>query len=171
MSGSAEQDLEVRGALRIDDGVGVVRIEMTVAAPADDVWAAVTQPARLAKWLGEVDGDLRAGGRYTARFFPSGWDGAGQVLECEPGRRFLVESAEPDQRSTRDELVLIPEGDRTRVVVTKRGAPAQWIAAFGVGVQIHVENLAAHLAGGGPVDPDPYWAQLLPRYERLAADL
>jgi hypothetical protein len=47
----------------------------------------------------------------------------------------------------------------------------QWIAAFGVGVQIHVENLAAYLAGGAPVDPDPFWDRLLPQYERLAAAL
>ncbi len=170
MSGSVEH--EVRGALRADDGVGVVRIETLLDAPADEAWRAVTEPARLARWLGEVDGDLRQGGEWTGRFFPSGWDGTGRVLECGPGRRFLVQSAEPGGNPTTDELELTPEGpDRTRVVVVKRGAPLPWIAAFGVGVQLHVENLAAHLAGREPLDPDPFWAQLLPRYERLAADL
>jgi uncharacterized protein YndB with AHSA1/START domain len=163
---------EVRGALRADDGVGIVRIDSVLAAHADEAWRAVTEPARLAQWLGEVDGDLRAGGAWTGRFFPSGWDGTGRVLECGPGHRFLVESAEPRGAPTTDELELTPVGlDRTRVVVVKRGAPLQWIAAFGVGVQLHVENLAAHLAGRPPLDPDPFWKQLLPEYERLAAAL
>jgi uncharacterized protein YndB with AHSA1/START domain len=163
---------EVRGALRTDDGVGVVRIEMVVDSPADEVWRAVTEPARLTEWLGAVDGDLREGGGFTGRYFPSGWDGTGRVLECGPDRRFLVESAESGGTPTTDELELTPEGrGRTRVVVTKRGAPLRWIAAFGVGVQIHVENLAAHLAGREAIDPDPVWAQLLPQYDRLAAAL
>lgn len=170
MDGSAEH--EVRGTLRADDGVGVVRIEMTVEAAADEAWRAVTEPDRLAKWLGEVDGDLRQGGAFSGRFFPSGWDGTGRVLECGPGHRFLVESAEPGGAPTTDELALTPEGPgRTRVVLVKRGAPVQWLAAFGVGVQLHVENLAAHLSGRAPLDPDPFWAQLLPRYERLASAL
>ena len=32
-------------------------------------------PLRLARWLGEVEGDLRLGGEYRARFFASGWEG------------------------------------------------------------------------------------------------
>jgi uncharacterized protein YndB with AHSA1/START domain len=172
MSEPVEQDPVVRGSVGVEHGTGVVRIEMLVQGAADDVWSAVTDPARLAGWLGEVEGDLRAGGDYSARLFPSGWDGTGRVLECGPGRRFLVESAEPGQQPTTDELTVTPEGAAsTRVVVVKRGAPVQWIAAFGVGVQIHVENLAAYLAGGAPVDPDPFWDRLLPQYERLAAAL
>lgn len=30
----------------------------------DDLWNAVTTPARLARWFGKVDGDLKLGGRY-----------------------------------------------------------------------------------------------------------
>jgi uncharacterized protein YndB with AHSA1/START domain len=171
VSGSI-QDIRVRGTLRAEEGTGVVRIEMLVPSPANQVWAAFTDRDRLAQWLGEVEGDLHAGGEYRARFFPSGWDGAGRILECDPGRRFLVESAEPGRRTTTDEIELVPEGtDRTRVVVTKRGAPLPMIGAFAVGVQIHVENLAAVLAGRAPVDPDPFWEQLLPQYEQLSAAL
>ena len=165
----SEQGLRVLGTLRAEDGVGVVRIELLTASPVDEVWTAVTDPARLARWLGEIEGDLRVGGAFRGRWFPSGWDGSGRVLECEPGTRFLVESAEEGNPLTTDELVLTAEGlGSTRVVLTKRGAPLAWIAAFGVGLQIHLENLDASLAGAGPVDPDPFWAELLPQYERLA---
>lgn len=168
MHESPEQRYEVRGTLAAGGGTGTVRIEMLVEASAEDAWAAVTTPDRLAGWLGDVRGDLRAGGEWTALFFPSGWDGAGRVLECGPGYRFLVESAEPGQPLTTDELEVTAEGPgRTRVVLTKRGTSLQWIAAIGVGLQLHVENLAASLAGRPLIDPDPFWAHLMPRYEAL----
>lgn len=166
------EDIRVRGMLADADGTGVVRIELVVPSPVAEVWAAATEPERLAHWAGRFDGDLVMGATYHAVLFPSGWDGMGTVLECEPPRRFLVESAEDGKPPTSDELVLTPEGSgSTRIVLTKRGAPLGFIAAYGVGTQIHMENLAAHLAGGGPVDPDPYWAELLPEYERLASEL
>ena len=33
-------------------------------APIDEVWSAITDPARLGAWFGEVTGDLRPGGQY-----------------------------------------------------------------------------------------------------------
>ncbi|WP_344151009.1 SRPBCC domain-containing protein [Nocardioides koreensis] len=32
----------------------------------DDLWSALTDPSRLARWLGEVEGDLRPGGELRA---------------------------------------------------------------------------------------------------------
>jgi uncharacterized protein YndB with AHSA1/START domain len=169
MDESMDGRFEVRGALRAAEGV--VRIEVPVDASAAAIWEAVSTTDGLAGWLGDVRGELRVGGEWSGLFFPSGWDGAGRVLECEPGRRFLVESAEAGSPTSTDELELVPEGpDRSRVVLTKRGASPRWIAAVGVGLQLHLENLAAVLAGRPLVDPDPFWAALLPRYESLAAD-
>jgi Activator of Hsp90 ATPase homolog 1-like protein len=53
----------------------------------DDLWSALTDPSRLARWLGEVEGDLRLGGEFRARFFASGWEGKGRVEACEPPER------------------------------------------------------------------------------------
>ena len=50
----------------------------------DDVWSALTDPSRLARWYGEVEGDLRLGGEYRALLFSSGWEGTGRVEACEP---------------------------------------------------------------------------------------
>ena len=172
MSDSTDQDIRVRGTVQAVDGRGVVRIEMMVASPVAEVWTTATDPTRLAEWLGEVSGDLRVGGAFHGLFFPSGWDGDGRVLECEPGHRFLVESAEAGNPLTTDELAFTSEGDdRTRIVLTKRGTSLEWIAAFAVGLQLHVENLVASLDGRPPVDPDPFWADLMPQYEALAAEL
>jgi uncharacterized protein YndB with AHSA1/START domain len=163
----------VRGMLRLDGDNGVVRIEMCVDAAPTTVWAAVTEPERLAGWAGEINGSLRQGGEYEALLFPSGWEGTGRVLECEPGRRWLVEGAEADRPTQSNELVLVPGDDDTgtTVILTEAGIAADMLAFHGVGVQIHVENLAAYLAGRGPVDPDVFWDSLLPEYQRLASEL
>ncbi|RKR74422.1 SRPBCC domain-containing protein [Frondihabitans australicus] len=163
------------GHLEIDaaTGLGVVVVEMTSPAPRETVWAAVSTRDGLAAWAGEVEGELRSGGAYTAHLFPSGWEGAGRVLECEPGRRWRVEGAEEGQPAHVNELTLAPAagGDLTVITLTERGVPREMLHFYGVGVQLHLENLVAHLGGRPLVDPEAFWAGLLPEYERLAAEL
>ena len=50
----------------------------------DDLWSALTDPGRLAHWMGEVEGDLRLGAEFRFRFFASGSEGTGRVEACEP---------------------------------------------------------------------------------------
>ena len=45
------------------------------------------------------------------------------------------------------------------------------LAAYGAGIQIHVEDLAAHLAGRERCDADARWNELLPAYQDLAANV
>jgi uncharacterized protein YndB with AHSA1/START domain len=72
------------GSLRKEGGRGAVRIEDRFSTGIDDLWSALTEPHRLARWLGEVEGDLRLGGEFRAHFFSSGWEGTGRVEACEP---------------------------------------------------------------------------------------
>jgi hypothetical protein len=57
------------GSLRSVSGAGVVRLEASFDTHVDDLWSAVTDRDRLVQWLGEVEGDLRSGGEFRARFF------------------------------------------------------------------------------------------------------
>ena len=45
----------------------------------------------------------------------------------------------------------------------------QLAAAYAAGIQVHVEDLAAHLAGRERCDADARWSELLPAYQDLAA--
>ena len=47
--------------------------------------------------------------------------------------------------------------------------PLDKIAFYGAGWQIHVENLAAHLAGRERGDNEARWDELVPAYQALAA--
>jgi activator of Hsp90 ATPase-like protein len=69
-------------------GVGIVRVEERLDTGIDELWSALTDIQRLARWYGMVEGDLRAGGRFRACVHASGWEGTGRVEECEPPAAF-----------------------------------------------------------------------------------
>jgi uncharacterized protein YndB with AHSA1/START domain len=164
--------VRIPGSLASADGFGVVRIEERLDAGVDEVWSALTEPERLARWYGEVEGELRVGGAYSARVHASGWEGTGRVEACEPPRRFVVVSKEPDDPNEDSvEVRLTVDGDRTVLVVEQRGLPLDLLWAYGAGLQIHVEDLAAHIAGRGRVDAGTRFDELKPAYTELAAAL
>jgi len=158
------------GSLRSEDGVGVVRMEDRFDTDIDDLWSALTEPARLARWVAEVEGDLRPGGEFRAHFHTSGWEGTGRVETCEPPRRLVVVTKEASlpYEETFD-ITLTPDGDQTIFVLEDRGMPPDHLAAYGAGVQVHVEDLAAHIEGRDSGDGSARWQELMPPYEELAA--
>jgi uncharacterized protein YndB with AHSA1/START domain len=172
MTSTAPEGSRLLGSLRTADGRGVVRMEDRFDTDVEDLWAALTSPERLARWIGEVEGDLRLRGAFRARFFSSGWEGTGRVEACEPPRRLLVSTRGTDEPEDHDiEAWLTPDGGQTLLVIEERGMPLNQLAAYGAGVQIHVEDLAAHIAGRERSDTTDRWAALLPRYRDLAADI
>ena len=59
MTSKAAGGGRILGSLRSADGKGIVRMEDRFDTDIDDVWSALTDPSRLARWYGEVEGDLR----------------------------------------------------------------------------------------------------------------
>ena len=167
-------DDRILGSLRIADGEGVVRMEDRFDTTVEDVWSALTDPVRLEQWLGEVEGDLRVGGEFRAHFSATGWEGTGRVEACEPPRHLLLtlrdaepEPGQPEEGAT--EVTLTADGDGTIVVWEERGKPVDLLAAYGAGVQIHVEDLGAHLAGRERVHSGRF-AEIYPAYQALPVD-
>ncbi|HEY3482099.1 MAG TPA: SRPBCC domain-containing protein, partial [Streptomyces sp.] len=104
------------GTLRALDGTrGAVRMEDVYATDADDLWSALTEPDRLKRWIGEVDGDLRPGGTFQARF-TSTWEGPGRVDVCDAPHRLLLTMNPGQPDMTEIEALLTPDGDGTRLV-------------------------------------------------------
>jgi len=149
-----------------------VRMEDRFDTDIDDVWSALTDPSRLARWYGEVEGDLQLGGEFRARLFASGWEGTGRVEACEPPQRLLLLTQGPGRAGEGViEVTLAADGDRTTLVWEERGMPLDLIAAYGAGIQVHVEDLGAYLGGGERVDAEARWNELHPAYEALAANV
>jgi uncharacterized protein YndB with AHSA1/START domain len=142
---------------------GAVRMEDRYDTDIDDLWSALTEPQRLARWIGDVEGDLRLGGEFQARF-TSSWEGPGRVDVCEPPRRLLVTLEPGSAAETVVEAELVADGAQTRLVIEERGLPLDSLHAYGAGWQAHVEDLAAHLAGREPADWRTRWTELDPAY-------
>ncbi|HEY1517519.1 MAG TPA: SRPBCC family protein [Solirubrobacteraceae bacterium] len=171
MTGSARAGARVLGTLRSADGKGIVRMEDRYDTDIDDLWSALTDPRRLARWIAEVEGDLRLGGQFRARF-TSGWEGTGHVEVCEPPRRLLVvttETGKPDDQVI--EATLTSDREQTILVIEERGLPLEHLAAYGAGWQVHVEDLAAHLAGRERCDIKARWEELIAAYRDPAVNL
>ena len=172
MTSNARAGTRNLGGLRSADGNGIVRMQDRFDTDIDDLWSALTDPRRLARWLGDVEGDLRLGGEFRARFFASGWEGTGRVEACEPPRRLLVTTRASGKRDEHViEATLAADGGQTILVIETRGMPLDLLADYGAGWQVHVEDLAAHLAGRERCDIEARWDELLPAYQDLAANI
>ena len=170
MNSKVSAKAHIRGSVRAVDGKGVVRVEDRFDTDIDDLWAALTTPHRLAYWLGEVEGELYPGGAFRAHFFASGWEGTGRVERCEPPQRLLVltrDADDPDEHVI--EATLTADGSQTTLVIEERGIPLNQLAAYGAGMQVHVEDLAAYFAGQERCDGKVRWDELFPAYKDLAA--
>ena len=91
---------------------------------------------------------------------------------CEPPRLLLLLTMKPGQTDEHViEVTLAADGDQTILVWEERGMPLDLLAAYGAGIQVHVEDLAAHIAGRERCDADTRWNELLPAYQDLAASV
>jgi uncharacterized protein YndB with AHSA1/START domain len=151
------------GSLRAAGGKAVVRMEDSFDTGIGDLWSAITDPERLARWIGTVEGDLRLGGEFRVSF-TSSYEGPGRIDVCDPPRRLVVTMDPGEEDETVLEAELSPDGDGSRLVVEERGFPLDSAAGYGAGWQAHIEDLAAHLAGSPQADWRTRWAELKPAY-------
>lgn len=109
-----------------------IRLSMTVDAPPDAVFRALTEPDALREWMGAPDPvvELRVGGRYELgwKYEVGGEEVAGgpmKVLDVVPNERLVVnwpdwrgDASVPEQSVT---WLLEPEGEGTRVTLVHAG--------------------------------------------------
>ena len=95
--GNADAGNRILGRLRAADGKGIVRIEDRYDTTIDDLWSALTDPDRLARWHGQVEGDLRPGGAFRLYLAADDIESTGRVDVCEPPQRLLVTTRETDE--------------------------------------------------------------------------
>jgi len=129
-------------------------------APADDVWDALTDPERLARWFLPVTGDLRVGG-----FFQMEGNAGGRILSCERPTELVVTWVFGADIATTTgsevHVTLSPELDGSTELLLRHVAvvdPALWEqygpGATGVGWDLSFLGLGLHLAGGGLDDAE-----------------
>ena len=181
MTSNAPAGVRILGSMRSADGKGVVRIEDRYDTDIEDLWSALTDPLRLARWHAQVEGDLRPGGQFRTYVEADDIESIGRIVACEPPRRLVVTTRETDESWRKGngvppfdetlEATLTADGDQTVLVIEVQGMPLDKIAFYGAGWQIHAENLAAHIAGRERGDTEARWGELVPPYQDLAANL
>lgn len=154
------------GSMRhLDEKHGAVRVEDVFDTDIADLWSAVTEPDRLARWIATVGGDLRVGGMIQA-LFTSTWEGPGRIDICDAPNHLLLTMEPGTEDEAELEAWLTAEGERTRFVVEERGLPLEVLFSHGAGWQAHVEDLGRYLAGDES-NWKARWEELRPEYEML----
>ena len=94
------------------------------------------------------------------------------MRQVQPPRRLVVASKEPDQpEEDVMEVTLTADGDQTIMILEHRELPLEFLAGYGAGTQVHVEDLESHIAGRERADAKPRWDLLMPLYQELAAKI
>jgi uncharacterized protein YndB with AHSA1/START domain len=70
------------GTLETRDGVHALRFERHLAHPIEKVWAALTEPDRMAEWLAAAEVDLVEGGRVRLTWLNTDESGQTAVMNA-----------------------------------------------------------------------------------------
>jgi uncharacterized protein YndB with AHSA1/START domain len=102
----------------------MIRKEIVLPAPREEVWEALTEPGRLEDWFAnDVEIDLRPGGGASFRW-SNGEERHATVTEVEPERRLAFEWDDEGEVA----FELDDDGDGTRLTVVE-SSPA-WSTAL-----------------------------------------
>ena len=126
-------------------------LERTFTAPIDAVWAALTEPGRLERWIGTWAGDPTSGHvlfQMTAEG-PNAPEKTVHIEECTPPHRLrarIPAVEEPDQE-WHWELLLSHEGGTTRLTFVQSVAGDVPVSDVGPGWEYYLDRLVAALSG------------------------
>jgi uncharacterized protein YndB with AHSA1/START domain len=133
-----------------DDELVAVTVRREYPAAAADVWEAVTDPARLARWFAPVTGDLREGGTFAVE-----GNADGEIRECSPPSTLVLtwggSVSVVTVRLTAAGAVTVLELEHTvPVAFAGSGAGALFV---GPGWDVALLGLGLHLRGEDVGDP------------------
>lgn len=141
-----------REVSRTGETVTVLMRRSYRAEPAE-VWDALTDPERMKRWFMPVSGNLEVGGTFQLE-----GNAGGEVLECEPPKRFKVTFGGPNSLL---ELRLLPGADASTELELEHsmseapapgGSGALWV---GPGWDGGLLGLDLYVTGEIPEDADP----------------
>lgn len=143
------------GRIEQRDGQHVLVQTREFRAPIEDVWAAVTEPERLARWIGSWTGDPESGSVLFRMLF-EGEDHAGETMEiraCDPPHRLHLTSQVGDQRWLL-ELDLTHAGGITTLTFSQPGVTQEQVGDVGPGWDYYLDRLVDAETGVDPARRD-----------------
>jgi uncharacterized protein YndB with AHSA1/START domain len=156
---------------RLDDTRGAVRVDDVYDTDLDDLWEACTSPERLARWIAQVEGDLRVGGTVQM-VFTSTWTGPARIEVCDAPYHLLLTTEPGTDDEGQIEAWLSAEDGGTRLVVEERGLPLEHLPGHASGWGVHLEDLGRSLTIDGPVHPEGWSSEAVaPRWKERWSEL
>lgn len=129
-----------------------LEFERILATDVDDLWNAVTDRDRLARWMAPYTGDLRLGGEWSVLGNDGSVFSRGKVTECEPPHRFVTTWHAVEESPTMLTVTVDPVPDGARLRLFHEGVQS---IDYGPGWQTYLEHLD-DLLGAAPssaIDP------------------
>ncbi|MCF6508386.1 SRPBCC family protein [Blastococcus sp. MG754426] len=168
-----DANLEARRGTVTTEADGRRRLEFRRSwpDPIEDVWAALAEPDRLARWIGTYDGERRPGGSGTFTMTHED-EPVGEpmtVVECDPPRRLVVQWEQEQEGSGvwRVDLDLFAEGDRTVLRFVQVFAAGVDVTDHAMGWHWYLDKFDSEVSGRPvPGDWDSFAAEVGPAYGR-----
>ena len=154
--------MDIWGTVLADGPRRTVEVRHDYAATPDELWDALTDPDRLARWIGPVD---LSGPDYVLTF-PGEATSRGSVLECEAPRHLRVTWASGGEPVSEVQATIQPTARGCTLVLVHSRLPAISGAGYGAGWQDFLGALAVEL---GLDRGTATHAELVPAYRTLEA--
>jgi uncharacterized protein YndB with AHSA1/START domain len=140
-----------------------VRLERVFLIPVEQLWAYLTTPEGLRRWIAE--GQIGPG-RARLEFLDNGTVTEGPVLAWDPPNLVEFEwTGGPTQPAgSRVRFELTAEGEGTRLVLTHSRTSAPAAPDFAAGWHYHLDTLSFLVTGAEPPAGRPTWRQLRGHY-------
>lgn len=143
--------------------------ERTFRAEIDDVWASITKPERLERWIGTWSGE--AGPGKTVAFVMTA-EGATEpenvlIVECDPPRRLTLRLPGPSGAAWDVDITLTETGGVTTLVFAQTIKPGDNLGDYGPGWEYYLDRLVAAREGADFVEWDEYPPVIQAYYDGL----
>ena len=139
----------------IEDGNLVLR--RTCAAGINDVWAAITEPARLARWYGTWTGEPQSGSVMVTmnaeaeEVAPARYD----IIECDAPRRLSLAFGDAGVRWSLD-IELSESDGATSLIFVQQDIDPDMATDMGAGWGWYLDRLGAGIDGTTPPTLDDF---------------
>ena len=163
--------VEPTGKISKDGERLVLTIKREFRAPIEDVWASVTEPERLARWIGTWTGDPASG---LVSFTMTAEEGATpedmEIRECDPPRSLKV-TAHAGEYHWQLDLLLEESGGVTVLTFAQPDIDPAGAESIGPGWEYYLDRLVAAESGGDVAGVDwdrDYYPAMLEHYRDQA---
>ncbi|RSN61092.1 hypothetical protein DMH01_17810 [Amycolatopsis sp. WAC 04182] len=129
--------------------------------PIEDVWSALTESERAARWIGTWTGEAGVGNTIMLSMTAEEGSepGPAVIRECDPPKRLVVDLHNTGEPTWRVELTLTPHGEGTVLDFVHRMPRPDWDTSdIAKGWHFYLDRLGAALAG----EPVPGWDTYTP---------